>query len=478
MPKGQRKLEIVKRRQTTSGDREGSSSVAPVIGCPVLDPIQCQCPKEEVNPSEGVKMTCTWESCPYSNQPLHTVCYQLLEDNLVKRLATLGSARGWTVPQRRNNLWERKGQSLIGKFCRCRCDRGQMTRDKQALYEKEKAVEKEKKKKAKKAKQLPVLHFNSKPLAAIEEKKRDGGFNSPSAISSHHQTFSTTSRSRLHTDRSTSSMRTYTVARTWSESSFAGETNGQYDNNEDFHPSDCDCVFHYDYDADEDNDHDHIEEDFLDISDARQHLEVIVPAPTPPPQVISYAATIRNTDNKVVRDLKSANSPDSGIGQATPRLSFSSSNEDDNDNRQGGFPPLETEREKSERINPLGLSILSSIEVSSTDENQAEEPDHFLELTDTPHLSMKRETLRTKKSISVSKLPLATPTQLYSDEPRCGFRFNAPVREMMDMWNEATSSNSKCSIDDKDEKQEALEICWTPFFGRGFNLGERLFYFP
>lgn len=153
MPRGLRRADLVKRhRHSTTGDKDGG--VPEVIGCPVLDPIICQCrkffvilwsvfikfiftAKDEIELGEGVKMTCTWESCPYSSRPLHHICYQLLEDNLVKRLASLGSARGWTVPQRRNNLWERKGQSLIGKFCRCRCDRGQMTRDKQALYEKE-----------------------------------------------------------------------------------------------------------------------------------------------------------------------------------------------------------------------------------------------------------------------------------------------------------------------------------------------------
>lgn len=477
MPRAQRRIEIAKRRHVVSSDKEGA--VAEVIGCPVLDPIQCQCPKEKIEPSEGVKMTCTWELCPYSSQPLHAVCYQLLEDNLVRRLATLGSARGWTVPQRRNNLWERKGQSLIGKFCRCRCDRGQMTRDKQALYEKEKAVEKEKKKKAKKAKQLPQLQFNSKPNAAIEEKKRDVVY-SPSAGSGHHNhTFSTATRSRLHTDRSTSSMRTYTVGRTWSESSFAGETNGQYDNNEGIHPSDCDCVFHYDYDADDDHDNDHIEMDSVTFVDSP--AKSMVPAPTPPPLQKSFAATIMNHENKIGEIKKTVNTPDSGY-QMTPRLlSSSSSNSEGSDNRQGDFE--RDQRKMPESLNPLGLSILSPVEVSSQEENNVDESARFLQLTETPRLPKKKESFRTKKSVSVSKLPLAVSPQLLSDEPRCGFSFNAPVREMMDVWHEATAStsSSKCTnerIEDSDEQQDFIENDWTPFFGRGFNLGERLYYFP
>ncbi|CAL2042392.1 unnamed protein product [Caenorhabditis brenneri] len=465
MPRGQRRLELVKRvrQAASSGDKEGG--VSEFVGCPVLDPIQCQCPKEEVDPSEGVKMTCTWESCPYSNQPLHAICYQMLEDNLVRRLATLGSARGWTVPQRRNNLWERKGQSLIGKFCRCRCDRGQMTRDKQALYEKEKAVEKEKKKKAKKAKQLPQLQFNSKPSAAIEEKKRDIVY-SPSAISSHHnQTFSTTTRSRLHTDRSMSSMRTYTVGRTWSESSFAGEAAGRYDNNENIHPSDCDCVFHYDYDADDDREVDHLE-----LYNEVDSLEMMIPAPLPPPQEKSYAATIMDMQN---RQNKDSTSPDSGIAP-TPRLSISySSNEEEISHRHGDFF-----NSSKRSLNPLGLSILSPLEVSSQDEN---EPPRFSELTSTPRLPRKKESIRAKSSISSSKLPLALPSQLLSDETHCAFSFSAPVREMMDVWNEVTASesSSKClNSNNHDDSIDSAEVGWTPLFGRGFNLGERLYYLP
>ncbi|UMM34185.1 hypothetical protein L5515_007368 [Caenorhabditis briggsae] len=474
MPRGLRRNEIVKRgRNTSSADGGGSNSScgsAPVVGCPVLDPIRCQCPKEDVDPLDGVKMTCTWESCPYSSRPLHSVCYQLLEDNLVRRLATLGSARGWTVPQRRNNLWERKGQSLVGKFCRCRCNRGQMTRDKQALYEKEKAVEKEKKKKAKKAKQLPVLQFNSKPSAALEEKKRGGdtaGYNSPSAASSHHHyTFSPATRSRLHTDRSTSTMLTYTVGRTWSESSFGGEPN-----NNDDHPSDCDCVFHYDYDADEDDhEHDHIDTDLNVLEMENPQASIIVPAPPPPPLSRSYAATIK--DQKLLQEKKQSTSPDSGIGQPVGRLSFSdSSNDEEHAHRVGDYEHRPSERNDSmeEGFSPLGLTILSPVEVSSSEEI-VEAP----KLTETPHLPKKREPLRATKSNSVSKLPLATP-QLDSDEPRCGFSFKAPVREMMDIWHEATASTSKCS---DEEKTETVDMSWTPFFGRGFNLGERLYYMP
>ncbi|CCD61482.1 Headcase N-terminal domain-containing protein [Caenorhabditis elegans] len=472
MPRGLRRADLVKRhRHSTTGDKDGG--VPEVIGCPVLDPIICQCPKDEIELGEGVKMTCTWESCPYSSRPLHHICYQLLEDNLVKRLASLGSARGWTVPQRRNNLWERKGQSLIGKFCRCRCDRGQMTRDKQALYEKEKAVEKEKKKKAKKAKQLPQLQFNSKPLAAIEEKKRGDAdvFHSPSiASSTRHHTFSTTTRSRLHTDRSASSILTHTIGRTWSESSFAGETNGQYDNNQEPHPSNCECVFHHDYDAD-----DQIDTDFECESN---HSDVIVPAPLPPLQAKSYAATIMRNGTPKVTNY----SPDSGLDQQTPRFSLSSSSGGDVDNQHGDF---HVETRISEHLNALGLSIMSPVENANENVNYEESP-FYPELTSTPIVSKKqREPLRAKKSTSVSKLPLAPSSQLFNEESRCGFRFNVPVREMMDIWQESGALSPairETQAENTEKRAEnasgVLQYGWTPFFGNGFNLGERLYYFP
>lgn len=361
-----------------------------------------------------------------------------------------------------------------------------MTRDKQALYEKEKAVEKEKKKKNKKAKQLPMLQFNSKPTAVMEEKKRGGDIsvNSPSAASSHHHfTFSTATRSRLHTDRSTSTMLTFTVGRTWSESSFADEMDERYG-----HPSDCDCIYHRDYDTDDDNEHedDHMEVFESDVMDV-QPFETIVPAPLPPPQSRSYAATIKNQDDKLMKNKKQSGSPDSGIGKHNSRLSFSSSSNDEElDIRCGDYQHIKSGKpvedidhleqgvlSAEESLNPLGLSILSPLVLSSAESNHADEPSGFPVLTVTPHLPKKREPLRNSamNSSSVSKLPLAAPST--HNEQRCGFSFNAPVREMMDIW-QATAAASKSSVEEKQD----IDMSWTPFFGRGFNLGERLFYMP
>ncbi|CAJ0590000.1 unnamed protein product [Cylicocyclus nassatus] len=72
-------------------------------------------------------MECSNEKCPFADVLLHQECFDAFEDHLVKVLSNLGSARGWTDAQRRANLWEKKGQSLVAKVCRCRCGLG-MTR--------------------------------------------------------------------------------------------------------------------------------------------------------------------------------------------------------------------------------------------------------------------------------------------------------------------------------------------------------------
>uniref|UniRef100_A0A8R1DFQ1 Headcase N-terminal domain-containing protein n=1 Tax=Caenorhabditis japonica TaxID=281687 RepID=A0A8R1DFQ1_CAEJA len=457
MPRVQRRIEIG-RRSIGGGVSKVSSSedvieeIPKINGCPVFDPIYCQCPKMPIDEADGVKMACTSEPCPFARIPLHKQCYQMLEEHLVKRLGTLGSARGWTVPQRRNNLWEKKGQALIGRFCRCRCGHGQMTRDKQALYEKEKAVEKEKKRKAKKAKQLPQLHFNSKPSAAAaanEGKKRE-----TESVSSVHPTNSrtiSTSRSRLHTERSTMSTRTIALFESMSESSINGNSTGRYSNNV-FLPSDC-------------------EDDFDDEDDSSDR---VVPAPPPPPQMKSYAATIKHDSqlrddfSNVCDEVASAktlalNSPDSGLYHSTPRLSTSPDAFSHEEHGLGDFSV-------QEGLNPLGLSILSSVEPDSPQEV-------FLpEITSTPQLPRKCAKLDENQN------SISHPST--SEENRCGIRFTAPVRAIMDMWTATHSSFmttgdlEPMSCESEEDIKKGINYGWTPMFGRGFNLGERLKYIP
>uniref|UniRef100_A0A915E0M6 Headcase N-terminal domain-containing protein n=1 Tax=Ditylenchus dipsaci TaxID=166011 RepID=A0A915E0M6_9BILA len=89
-----------------------------------------------------------------------------LEEILIKIISNLGSARKWTDIQRRNNLWEKKGLTLVQKSLRCHCGLGLMTRDASfyktadssptnATNSAADAKNKEKKKK----KELPRLNF-------------------------------------------------------------------------------------------------------------------------------------------------------------------------------------------------------------------------------------------------------------------------------------------------------------------------------
>uniref|UniRef100_A0A914W705 Headcase N-terminal domain-containing protein n=1 Tax=Plectus sambesii TaxID=2011161 RepID=A0A914W705_9BILA len=107
--------------------------------------------------AEGVKMVCTNKDCPYTKQLVHQECYAALEDFLVKRLANIGSARGWTDSQRRSNLWDKKGFMLIKKLCRCLCDLGQISRDIDSNFAPPAALPIAAKKKRK---SLPKLNFN------------------------------------------------------------------------------------------------------------------------------------------------------------------------------------------------------------------------------------------------------------------------------------------------------------------------------
>ena len=75
-------------------------------------------------------MRCTNDRCVLARSFfLHKKCSDKLEENLLKILGNEGSARGWTDAQLRSNLWEKKGQSLVGRILRCRCGMGVMSVD-------------------------------------------------------------------------------------------------------------------------------------------------------------------------------------------------------------------------------------------------------------------------------------------------------------------------------------------------------------
>uniref|UniRef100_A0A0N5AX68 Headcase middle domain-containing protein n=1 Tax=Syphacia muris TaxID=451379 RepID=A0A0N5AX68_9BILA len=107
------------------------------------------------NFEDGVKMKCSNSSCKHQEQLIHLECFHALEENLIKIMSNIGSARGWTETQRRSNLWDKKGLTLIQKKCRCPCGLGLMSLDQNAMF-----LAHVKTKKGKN-KNLPKLNFSS-----------------------------------------------------------------------------------------------------------------------------------------------------------------------------------------------------------------------------------------------------------------------------------------------------------------------------
>ncbi|VDM45516.1 unnamed protein product [Toxocara canis] len=145
-------------------------------GCPI--PLQSGCLKGLPLPGsmeEGVKMECSNVVCPFKDDLMHKECFEALENNLIKIMSTMGSARGWTNAQRRANLWDKKGLSLIQKLCRCTCGMGVLRLDQSAMFlmEREAAAVAPVSVKTKKSKgkKLPKLNFNGPSTAALVDDK-------------------------------------------------------------------------------------------------------------------------------------------------------------------------------------------------------------------------------------------------------------------------------------------------------------------
>uniref|UniRef100_A0A2K6WEG9 Headcase N-terminal domain-containing protein n=1 Tax=Onchocerca volvulus TaxID=6282 RepID=A0A2K6WEG9_ONCVO len=145
-------------------------------GCPI--PLSSGCLRGFPIPSsleEGIKMKCSNNQCPYQDQLMHLQCFRALEDNLVKIMSNMGSARGWTDAQRRSNLWDKKGLSLIQRKCRCLCGLGLMRLDQTALFlanqnATQLSTAPPKTKKGKK--NLPKLNFGSTNVATTQNDKQ------------------------------------------------------------------------------------------------------------------------------------------------------------------------------------------------------------------------------------------------------------------------------------------------------------------
>ncbi|CAJ0924688.1 unnamed protein product, partial [Mesorhabditis belari] len=168
----------------------------PKIGCPIPEPLDCLVGALVGEDEEGRMLCCTNPACPHMTTLVHDRCMDAFEEHLVKILQNSGSARGWTDGQRRQNLWEKKGQALVGKVCRCRCGGGVVVRDenhdtarekreKQAL-EAQKGI---KKKRVKRESGLPRLNYGTKGQTLFPEPRAKGRTQLPSESESEISSF-------------------------------------------------------------------------------------------------------------------------------------------------------------------------------------------------------------------------------------------------------------------------------------------------
>uniref|UniRef100_A0A0M3I950 DUF4801 domain-containing protein n=1 Tax=Ascaris lumbricoides TaxID=6252 RepID=A0A0M3I950_ASCLU len=193
-----------------SGCLKGECSSATGMSCLSVPPPQ--------STNEGIKMECNNANCPFKEELMHVECFEAFENNLIKIMSSidslfeasaeqkamcsffllsslrrklsrsrafnagreqlakflltslsgsrLGSARGWTNAQRRANLWDKKGLSLIQKFCRCACGMGLLRLD-QAEKGAATLTPRIPKTKKAKGKNLPTLNYSGSSTALL-----------------------------------------------------------------------------------------------------------------------------------------------------------------------------------------------------------------------------------------------------------------------------------------------------------------------
>ncbi|CAB3397321.1 unnamed protein product [Caenorhabditis bovis] len=400
-------------------------------GCPVPG-MNCCNSRVPVDEEDEVYLTCTNDTCPIIKHPLHRQCYAELEESLVKKLGTLGSARGWTESQRLHNLWEKKGISLIGKICRCRCGLGHYSLDKQKLYEQEKAKEKKQKKTKRQTKTtLPTLNSGGRAPPAEQKKKKKNQNVSDLSFSSSACT---------------------------PDNSFVQKSCSK------------------------------------DLSNTSVFSDIVVLAPTPPQQSLSYAATIRNCKKK----------NDSGF--ETPRSSTDCSREHVNEelDKSESKPEIsessvqDAEKEAHEEF-AEEVALLSPIHHTpaptptewSAIAKKAMTPAMVIgqqsafPFTSTPKANNSRSMIRklspgpsSRNSQSAARMFFNTHFDVDKETNRSTIVIAKPTHEPV--LRRAERSNPASSTSPDAEVEPIAEECfgWTPFHGQDFNLGEKLHYLP
>ncbi|KAE9554979.1 hypothetical protein FO519_001797 [Halicephalobus sp. NKZ332] len=171
--------ESAKEVPRTSNNKGGLTDEQGRIICPV-PLVDCKHPGNPVieGPETSVKMKCSYNNCQLQSKPIHMDCFRMLEEKMMTILQHLPHRTSrWTAQQMRNNLWDKKGMSLIEKHMRCKCNNGVVVRDEDAWDKAQKQLHagEEKKRKANKKRTLPALgtrsvseciDFNDEPPAS------------------------------------------------------------------------------------------------------------------------------------------------------------------------------------------------------------------------------------------------------------------------------------------------------------------------
>lgn len=375
-------------------------------------------------------MVCTNEACPYKRKPCHEECFESYEDHLIRVLSGMGSARGWTDAQRRANLWEKKGQSLIAKMCRCRCGLGTTKKDQEFHYHnKGKPVEdvNAQRKKNKKEKNLPALNY------PLQRGPTANGNKLPAA-----------KKVRARTESSTSSLDEAAFMYRRPDVHLDEYVRGEKANRSSQPPiRECQSngyskVFAHTPDHD-----DTISEVF---SEASQVVVEVVPAPLPPRQTRSYASAIKNAKEHVREEEEHDSGHDSKLSSVMPSPVIPS-------------PKAEDDESKSETVS----------------RNQNTAPTFNFKASD---FATPRRQLDQRKEFK----PLAL--SIFDDEDNNENEVEADDREIDDR------EDVPCSITEVEAKtelllppeMEELEILlpveyiphWDPLLGRGFGLAEMM----
>ncbi|XP_021957510.2 headcase protein [Folsomia candida] len=77
---------------------------------------------------EVVRVACNNLQCEQGNY-MHSECFADWETSVLNFLSSTGRARSWSVKQRQQNLWTKKGYDISYRACGCNCGKGHLRKD-------------------------------------------------------------------------------------------------------------------------------------------------------------------------------------------------------------------------------------------------------------------------------------------------------------------------------------------------------------